>query len=715
MAPLKPVSLKSFWQTCDSITELQSPTSVSARPLSLSLTVVYGATIFLSAFLLFSLEPLVAKRILPWFGGSASVWSVCLVFYQTALLLGYSYAAVLTRYLQPVMQSCVHAGLLLVSLMFLPVGPGRSWAAGSMEDPAWLILGMLTATIAVPFSLLSATSPLLQHWLARSGHRTPYRLFALSNLASLCALLSYPLLVEPFLDGERQRTVWSGGYAAFFLFGLATAWRSARAGSPAQQTSTTARVWVLPTRQLAWFALSACGSVLLLSITNHLTENVAAAPLLWALPLAVYLLTFILAFGIYKNPPRPFWLRILALALGVLGYSVYEINAIVALQVSLPILLGGLFICCLFCHSELYRLRPAAENLTGFYLIIAAGGAAGAVFVGLIAPTIFSGIYELPVALMCTALLAMALTWGEGAWPVRVLWMGVTASTFAITAANVRAYHENTLDLRRSFYGSLRVVQSPRAGPEQKRTLFHGIIEHGDQFFLPPKRLRPTTYYGPESGIGILLRECIGSPKRIGVVGLGTGTIAAYGKSGDMFRFYEINGQVSDVARTFFYYLRESKATTQIVEGDARLSLMRETVLPFDVLALDAFSGDAIPVHLLTQEALALYRRHLTPNGVLAFHVSNVFLDLPPVVKQLAESASLQAVLVRNSDDLENDILAADWVLVTNNPVVLSNASIRIHSAPITSRPDLRLWTDNYNSLVQILKTPQSRSTGFSR
>jgi SAM-dependent methyltransferase len=446
-----------------------------------------------------------------------------------------------------------------------------------------------------------------------------------------------------------------------------------------------------------------------------MAENVAAAPLLWVLPLAVYLLTFILAFGVYTGFQRPFWLRLLALALGVLGYSVYEINAIVALQVSIPVLLAGLFVCCLFCHSELYRLRPPAEELASFYLIIAAGGASGAIFVGLIAPAVFSGIYELPVALMFTAALATVLTWSEGAWPVRVLWLGVTVSTIAITAANVRAYHENVLDLRRSFYGSLRVVQSPRAGFEQKRTLFHGIIEHGSQFFLPPRRFRATTYYGPESGIGILLRECIPSPKRVGVVGLGTGTIAAYGKSGDIFRFYEVNGQVGDIARALFYYLRESKAATQIVEGDARLSLERETAPPFDVLALDAFSGDAIPVHLLTREALAVYCKHLTPDGVLAFHVSNVFLDLAPVVKRLAESDNFQAVLVRNPDDPENDVLAADWVLVTNNPAVLDNASIRLHSVPIPPRPDLRLWTDSYNNLIQIIKTPQGSFAGVSR
>ncbi|MBV9034421.1 MAG: fused MFS/spermidine synthase [Acidobacteriaceae bacterium] len=685
--------------------------SLSLRQLPASTLALFGATIFLSAFLLFSLEPLIAKRILPWFGGSAAVWSVCLVFYQTALLLGYLYATLLTRYGAPAAQTCIHIGLMCVSLIFLPIGPSGNWMEVTGEPPAWLILAMLAATIAVPFITLSATSPLLQHWLAQSGYDAPYRLFAISNLASLCALLAYPSIIEPLLDTSLQTTIWSSGYLLFVILCGFVRWRSINFSRNATPEPAAERIWVLPTRKLAWFALSACSSVLLLSVTNHLAENVAAVPLLWVLPLAIYLITFILAFGARANFNRSLWLRALAFALGILGYSVYDINAVLAVQISIPVFLTGLFICCLFCHSELNRLRPPSEDLTSFYLIIAAGGAAGAVFVGLIAPGAFSGIYELPAALVFTAALVTLLTWSEGAWPVRALWIGVTASMIAIVGANVYAYHENALDLRRSFYGSLRVVQSPRAGIEQKRTLFHGIIEHGSQFFLPPRRFRATTYYGPESGIGILLRECFSGPKRVGIVGLGTGTIAAYGKNGDTFRFYEINGQVIDIAYGLFYYLRESRAVTQVVEGDARLSLARETAPPFDVLALDAFSGDAVPVHLLTQEAVALYRQHLTPHGVLAFHVSNLFLDLPPVVKQLAESIGSQAVLVRNHNDLDNDVLPADWVLVTNNPAVLSNPSIRLHALPITSRRNTRPWTDHYNNLIEVLKAPQIHSS----
>jgi SAM-dependent methyltransferase len=273
---------------------------------------------------------------------------------------------------------------------------------------------------------------------------------------------------------------------------------------------------------------------------------------------------------------------------------------------------------------------------------------------------------------------------------------------------NVKAYHDNSLSLRRSFYGSLRVIQS-RSGPLESRTLFHGTIEHGAQFLLPPLRFRPTTYYGPDSGIGILLRECIPSPKRVGIVGLGVGTIAAYGQPGDTFRFYDINAQVVEAAQSLFFYLRETRARIEIISGDARLSLEHDTAPRFDVLALDAFSGDAIPVHLLTKEAVALYLRHLNPNGVLAFHVSNDFLDLAPVVRQLADAVDYQAVLVRNHESDEDLVLPADWVLVTKNSAVLDNPAVKLHSEPIALPRALRTWTDDYSSLLEILKTPRTR------
>lgn len=449
--------------------------------------------------------------------------------------------------------------------------------------------------------------------------------------------------------------------------------------------------------------------MLLLSVTNHIDENVAAVPLLWILPLAIYLLSFIVAFSTSRTYVRAVWLRFLAFALGVLGYAIYNINTVEAIQVTVPLFLAGLFVCCVFCNGELNRLRPHTADLTGFYVTVAAGGAVGAVFVGLIAPALFGGIYELPLTLVFTAFLAFLLTWSERAWSVRVLWIGVTIAMAIVFVTDVNAYREDAISLRRSFYGSLRVVQSSHAGPDQTRTLYHGTIEHGSQFLWPPRRFRPTAYYGPDSGIGIVLRECFVGPKRVGVVGLGVGTLAAYGENGDVFRFYEINRQVIEIAQSLFFYLRESRAQIQIAEGDGRLSLERDGNLSFDVLALDAFSGDAIPVHLLTEQAMALYSRHLRPDGVIAFHVSNDYLDLAPVVRQIAKRAGYQVVLVRSHKEEEELILTADWVLVTRNPAVLGNPAIKIHSEPITERGGLRIWTDQYSNLLQILKTPKIR------
>ncbi len=625
------------------------------------------------------------------------------MFYQTALLGGYFYARTLARYFRPKTQTLVHLLLLAASLLWLPIGPGENWVRRGASDPSWLICGMLAATVGLPFVALSATSPLLQAWLARSGFRTPYRMFAVSNFASLAALLAYPTLIESTLGTKEQSIWWSFGYAGFTLLCGTAAWRS-RNWDAAINTNSPEAIHTTGLRKAQWFALATCGSMLLLAVTNHIDENVAAVPLIWILPLAVYLLSFVFSFGAVNIYRRTLWLRLLAFALGILGYAIYNIDAQIAMEVNVPLFLGGLFICCLFCHGELHRLRPPAQALTDFYLVIAAGGAAGAIFVGLVAPRIFAGIYELPLTLVFTALLALLSTWNGGTWTSRLLWMAVTGCMAAVTAMNVQAYRANSVSLRRSFYGSLRVVQTQHAGPEQQRILFHGTIEHGAQFLLAPQRSRPTTYYGPDSGAGILLRECYTGKKRVAVIGLGAGTLAVYGHSGDVFQFFEINSQVADIAQGLFFYLRETSAQAPITIGDGRLSLERDKSAPFDAIVLDAFSGDAIPVHLLTREAMALYARHLTTGGTMAFHVSNDYLDLSPVVKQLAENAGYLSVLVHSHADLDEATLPADWVLVTKNASVLENASIRVHSRTIGSRPGLRLWTDDFSDVWSAFK-----------
>jgi SAM-dependent methyltransferase len=670
----------------------------------------FSVTVFLSAFLLFLIEPLFAKLILPWFGGSAAVWSTCLVFFQCALLLGYFYADITSRRLTPTRQSYLHIGLLLLSLLFLPIAPRASWRPHGGSDPAWGILGLLTSSIGLPFVLLSATSPLIQMWSARRhADRDPYTLFALSNAASLLALLSFPLLIEPRLASHRQVIVWSAAFAVFVALCSTAAWLARRESALPRAAEQSAVAASGPTprstarQKLLWLGLSACGSMLLLSVTNKLLEDVAPVPLLWVLPLALYLLTFALAFSRRSFYPRWWVARFLAVSLGSLGYAIYDPMYTEFVQVSVPVFCVGLFLCCLFCHGELALRRPAASQLTSFYLMVSLGGAVGAIFVGLLAPHIFRGIYELPLALILTSLVAIPALWAEGRL-ARVFWAAAAVAMSFVLVRNIRSYDKNTIVRERSFYGALRVRQQTNWLKEPYRVLYHGQIEHGAQYLNPPYSLLPTTYYGPDSGVGVALTQCCGGAKRVGAIGLGAGTLAAYGKTSDYFRFYEINPQILGIAKDYFSYLRDTPAKVEVAMGDARLSLESEPPQNFDVLAVDAFSGDAIPVHLLTKEAFTLYLRHLKPNGILAIHTSNTYLNLPPVVQLLAEDAGYPARMIGNNDNPRKLIDASDWVLITRNQHFLEGVETTVLIDPIDVPAGLRLWTDDYNNLFQILR-----------
>ena len=643
-----------------------------------------------------------AKMILPRFGGSAAVWATCLVFFQCALLLGYLYADLTSRRLPPARQSYLHIALLAASLAFLPIAPRFSWHFET--DPAWRILGLLTASIGLPFILLSATSPLIQLWYARRRPEAdPYHLFALSNLASFLALLSFPFLIEPRLALHRQAVLWSVFFAAFVALCAHAAWN---ARSP--QTAGAAQVDVTQTRapsvreKLLWLGSAACGSMLLLSITNHLLENVAPVPLLWVLPLAVYLLTFAMAFHRRTLYSRWLTIRFLGVALGGLSYAIYDSSFTESLQVSVPFFCIALFVCCLFCHGELALRRPATRYLTSYYLMVALGGALGATFVGVVAPRILTGIYEFPIALMLTAALAMVLLWRQG-WPVQLFWAAATLALIFVTVRAISSDRRDTILRMRSFYGPLRVKQFSNWLKEPYRTLYNGKIEHGAQYVNAPASLLPTTYYAPESGVGFAIEHCCPGNKRVGVIGLGTGTLAAYGKTGDDFRFYEINPQIARIARQSFTYLRDSPAKIEVAMGDARLSLESEAPQQFDVLAVDAFSGDAVPVHLLTRQAFALYLRHLKPGGILAIHTSNTYLDLPPVVQLLAADAGYPTRMIGNADNRRKLVDASDWVLITQNQRFFDELDTSIPADTIHVPADLRLWTDDYNNLFQIL------------
>jgi hypothetical protein len=688
----------------------QSPQRTIRAPalgISRFYALLFPATVFLSAFLLFLIEPLFAKLILPQFGGAAAVWAACLVFFQCALLVGYLYADVTSRRLTPERQAQVHMVLLASSLLFLPIAP-RFWhALRPGSDPATTILVLLSASIGLPFVLLSATSPLVQAWYARtSAQREPYHLFALSNLASLLALLSYPLLIEPHIATRKQATLWSGLFVAFVLLCAAAAWFArVRAIAVAAKENEQSESIIAPTlrEKLLWLGLAACSSMLLLSFTNKLLQDVAPVPLLWVLPLALYLFTFALTFSRRVFYWREASVRLLAITVAGLGYAIYEPMYTESVQVSVPVFCTGLFFCCWFCHGELALRRPAPRHATSFYLMISLGGALGAIFVGVAAPHLFTGIYELPLALVFAAGLAVAALWPQG-WLLRLFWMTAAASMILVLVRNVHDYDKGTMVRMRSFYGALRVREFHNWLKEPYRTLYNGQIEHGAQYVNPPASLLPATYYGPDSGVGFALTHCCANAKRVGAIGLGAGTLAAYGKTSDYFRFYEINPQVVTIARTSFSYLRDSPARIDVVLGDARLSLQSEAAQQFDVLAVDAFSGDAIPVHLLTREAFALYMRHLKPEGVLAVHTSNTYLNLPPVVQLLAADAGCETRLVTNDDEHRKLIDSSDWVLVTRSRRFLDGLDSSLMSEPISVPADLRVWTDDFNNLFQILR-----------
>ncbi|MET0441527.1 MAG: fused MFS/spermidine synthase [Casimicrobiaceae bacterium] len=668
---------------------------------------LFAVTIFTSAFLLFLVQPIVAKQVLPWFGGSAAVWATCLVFFQTALLLGYAYADIVVRKLTPRAQLRVHVVLLLVSLVSLPIVPAAFWKPTGAEQPIFLILGMLAVTIGLPYFLLSTTSPLLQAWFARRfPGRNPYRLFALSNLASLIALLGYPFLLEPWVATRVQALGWSVGYAIFVALAAAAVW-SSRTGIGAPVAQAQAVVDDAPptaARQVLWCTLAATGSVMLLAVSNHITQNVASVPLLWVVPLSIYLMTFILCFdgkGWYR---RDLFLAGLSAVLGVMAWSIADPSVTHDLTIQLSVFATGLFVACMFCHGELVRLKPAPAYLTRFYLMVSLGGAVGSAVVGIVAPLVLPADFELNGVLALCALLLLWQTRGEPKVYPALATLAV-ASTVGCAIWSVMNFYDTTIVAKRNFYGVLRVQETGDEVNGKRRQLIHGNIMHGKQYLRDDLKREATSYYSANSGIGrvIELMHPRKDPIKVGVIGLGTGTIAVYGSKGDIYRFYDINPGVIEVAKRDFSYLKDSDATIELPLGDARLTLEREPPQNFDVLAIDAFSSDAIPVHLITREAVEVYLKHMKPDGVIAFHVTNRYLDLVPVVEGIAHELDLHTLWI--SDDGELPLAnSSSWVLVSKDPVRLSDPRLLEAGTNISARRDWRIWTDDFNNLLQVLK-----------
>ena len=669
---------------------------------------LHAATIFLSAFLLFLVQPILAKQILPWFGGAAIVWTLCMVFFQLVLLLGYAYAHWLTRAVRGPRQAWVHIALLVASLAFLPIMPDASWKPAGADNPVVRILALLFATIGLPYFLLSSTSPLVQAWFARAfPGSSPYRLFALSNLASMLALLGYPFLFEPWFGSPGQSWGWSAGYAGFVLLCGALAWRCRELPELESQglQQPSASEPAPPARSIVlWLALSAMGSVMLLAISNHLTQNISSIPLLWVIPLAVYLVTFILCFESSRWYRRDIYLGSVAWILCVMAWFVADKSLQFELLWQIAVFTLGLFFVCMFCHGELALRRPGPRHLTLFYLVVSLGGVVGGVLVGIVAPVTLPGYLELEIGLVVIAALAIVTNLGRPI-PVMAILVGVVGFTVAALAYRIHTFTEDTVHIERNHYGVLRVKENlnrPEDPESRYRSLVHGAILHGEQWQSEKFRRSATTYYKTSSGIGLAILAFEGKPIRVGIIGLGAGSIAVYADGDDTYRFYDINPAVIRIANTWFTYLKDSPGKMETVLGDARLSLEREPPQDFDVLAVDAFSGDSIPVHLITVEAFTEYLRHLKPQGVIAFHVSNRFLDLKPVLLAISEKHGLEYAFVHET--AENGGTTSDWVLMTRHKPLILRPEIAAVTEPVVPRPDWRLWTDSYNNIFQVFR-----------
>lgn len=658
---------------------------------------ILAATSFLGAFLLFQIQPILSKSILPWFGGGPAVWTACLLFFQAVLLAGYAYAYAGERWLKGTARAVVHGLLLLAGLMFLPGGVHPEVHSPSIGNPTASVLLLLAIHVGVPFFLLSTTGPLVQAWFARLfPEGSPYRLYALSNLGSLAALLSYPFVVEPSWGLQEQLTIWRWGFGVYVVVALAGAWAARRDVPLPEPTDEPA-----PTRAstIPWIALSAFSSAMFVSTTEQLGHDVAVVPFLWVLPLAVYLLSFILAFDHPRwFKPVPTAALTIALIFVAALFHAYRPSFPMRVPVGIGVGLAALFGICMLCHGTLAALKPAPRHLTTFYLCLAAGGALGSLFVGLAAPRMFSTLVEWGAGMAVAYLGA----WGLLVWIFRgglrahlnvgALLLVVSVLGLAVILHCFMASRKR-LDVSRNFFGVTAVEEG-----EGYRDLMNGRILHGRQFLADARK--PTTYYVPESGIGRAMTRT--ASRRIGVVGLGAGCLAAYAnRPSQTIRFYEINPDVKRMAETWFTYLKESPAKVEVVLGDARVMMERETPQEYDVLAVDAFTGDSIPTHLLTREAMQLFCRHLAPDGVLAIHVSNRSIDLAPVVRGTAKAVGLRPVEILHDPPTGSPGSSSSWVLCTRSGAI--ERELAAYKTP-TSDPREIVWTDNSGTLLRILK-----------
>ncbi len=717
---------------------------------AVSSPIVFAAAIFLSAFLVFQVQPLIARYILPWYGGTPAVWTVCLLFFQTGLLAGYAYAHALVSLLREHRrwQVGAHLGLLGLAMLLLPIAPDDSLKPlGGDDSPTLAILRLLVMTVGAPYVLLSASGPLLQHWFAAANPgRSPYRLYAVSNIGSMLGLLTYPFIFEPLFPISRQAVLWSAGFAVYALIVAACAWRMGKSPEAAagavvrDETESPRQPPPRAGRVTLWVALAATASALLLAITNQMCQDVSVVPFLWVLPLALYLLTFVIAFDQERWYRRSFAMPLagvaVVLAIWQLDAAWHHRETHIVWQIA--IFLTAIFATCFVCHGELARSKPEPRHLTEFYLAIAAGGAMGGGFVSLLAPLLFSGYWEFHLALGAFAALVLLLLLPGilrlRNWIAKAGAAGAAVAMLVAMAAvlweNVRVTGENAIDVRRGFYGVHRVYDAKEFGMPTQRMLYHGRILHGMQFTSPDYDWRPTTYYMGGSGIHrafdfkndreVLIRESLD----VGVVGLGAGTIAALAKLGDRMVFYEIDPDVVHIADEHFSFLSNSRAEIETVLGDGRITLANELrdrgSREYDLLVFDAFSSDSIPLHLLTREAFELYFAHLKPDGVLVLNMTNRYIDISDPVRIIASELGAQAWKVGNEATREGEY-DSNWILVSRDESVGAYLKARDALTPWRHAEARAVrWSDDYANLFQVviwdgISDPFKRASAFLR
>jgi hypothetical protein len=685
------------------------------------LQVDFALTILTSAFLLFQVQPLISKFILPWFGGSPAVWTTCMLFFQVVLFAGYAYAHLSSRLFTPRRQAVVHLVVLAIALCSLPIAPSPSWKPTDASSPTLRILLLLAANVGLPYFTLSATGPLIQSWFARAyPGRSPYRLYALSNFGSLLALVSYPFLFEPVFDVLLHTKLWSIGFACFVLPCAAAAlWLRVRGGATAttEAAQDEADPAARPTlgRRALWLGLPACATLMLLATTNHVCQEVAVIPFLWVVPLSLYLISFIITF----DHERWYSRRVFGLATAVLTLAVAGIHPLASLLDKINYDLGftqqvllyfaALFSICMLCHGEMVRLRPSARYLTEFYLMISGGGALGGALVSLVSPALFATFFEWKVGLAVSfSIGALVVLRGLAQEPSkkygRLLRM-LPIAAGVVCIGVLQSEDDDPLDISRNFYGVVSVGDADEDSPtDHYRAMIHGATVHGRQYLAADKRRLPIAYYGPESGVGRTLQFLQkAGPIHVGAVGLGVGTLASYARAGDRFTFYELNGDVENMARKHFTYLSDAAGEAKVVLGDARLSLETAPAQEFDALVLDAFTGDAPPAHLLTEEAFAIYLRHLRADGVLAFHITNRRVDLMPVVQGLADHFGFQVVRVFTPWNGDKLLFRSDWVMLSKNSAFVAAVPSVLPPPDGKARATV-LWTDHYNNLFALLR-----------